>query len=500
MSGGFSWSAVPGAQLYRLYVGSRPGDRDLVDSGEIGETTFPVPELPEEETLYASLWSRAQGPLELFQEISFSLRRSRAVLSSPRHGQTAYDQSRRFQWAPVAGASQYSLEVGSKLGGADLLLTGPISETSWPSVELPHGQILYARLWTERDGTWQYRDAVFTSGPGPAFELLQPFGSGLREIRGGQPFEWRQFDLADAYRLEIGSRPDAKDLHDSGPIRSTRRFAGSLPRGRTLYGKLSRFQRGAWIPFEFSFQVQLRDDPVPGIDAAFAELARVREMADDLGLVLERSLLYRYSRGSTAGCVGYATTLMVLIEEVNAGLQTRRLDTCLNSNNYDCHTLVEIFDPVQQRWLLADPTFVLTVRLSDGRWATAKDISDATKSSSWSGLAFQYLGPRGDTLARGYYIDYPLLFLNLSPTYDPWERVFSPLPYYEQIAGWPEEAGLYVVQVPGVSTVELGRDGEVVRVSTGVDGLSPIFYWGSVSATPATPAGIRFYRPRRFLF
>lgn len=501
VSGGFSWAAIPEAHLYRLNVGTRPGGTDLVDSGEIGETTLRVQELPEEETLYAALWAKGVGSFELFQEIAFSLRRSAAILTLPRHGQTEYDVSGGFRWAPpVIGASRYSLEVGSKLGGADLLSTGPISETSSPAVALPSGQLLYARLWTEREGTWQYRDAVFTSGPGPAFELLQPFGTGLREIRGGQPFVWRQFDLADAYRLEIGSRPGSKDLHDSGPIQSTRRFTEALPRGRTLYGRLSRLQQGAWIPFDFSFQVQFRDDPVTGIDAAFAELARVREMADAPGLVLERSLLYRYSRGSSAGCVGYANTLMALIEDVNAGLQSRRLDTCLNSNNYDCHSLVEIFDPVQQRWLLADPTFGLTVRLSDGRWATANDISNATKNFSWNALTFQFLGPRGDTLARAYYIDYPLLFLNLSPTYDPWERVLSPLPYYEQIAGWPEEAGLYAVQAPGVSTVELKRDGAVFQVRTGVDGLSPIFFWGSVSATPATPAGIRFYRPRRFLF
>lgn len=503
LTGGFSWSGPPGTG-YRLYVGTAPGQTDLVDSGEIYETSFPAPDLPEEETLYASLWTKRAGVWSFFQEVWFSLRRSCAVLSSPKHGLTGYDESSGFEWAPVTGATRYSLQVGSGLGSANLLSTGPISATSWHPVALPEGQLLHARLWTERDGIWRYRDAVFTSGLGPAFELLKPAGSGLREMRAGQPFEWRPFDLADAYRVEIGSRPGSNDLHDSGPIRSTRRFAEALPRGRTLYGRVSRLQRGLWIKFDFSFQVQLRDDPVAGIDAVFAEAVRVREMADEAGLPSERSPLYRYSTGLNTGCVGYSKTLLALIDDLNAGLSARYVNTCLNPNQFDCHTLVEIYDPPQNRWLLADPTFGLTVRLSDGRWATANDIANATKSSSWSALRFEYLGPRGDSLVRAYYIDYPLLFLNLYPPYTNTPnfltRVFSPLPYYEALSGLPQEAGVYAVQAWGVREVELKIDGAVVRFRTGIDGLTPILYKGSYSATAATPAGIRFYRPRRFLF
>jgi hypothetical protein len=160
---------------------------------------------------------------------------------------------------------------------------------------------------------------------------------------------------------------------------------------------------------------------------------------------------------------------------------------------------VEIFDPAQNRWLLADPTFGLTVRLADSRWATAQDVSDATKNSSWNQLRFQYLGPRGDSLVRGYYIDYPLLFLNISPTYPYW-NAFSPLPYYEELAGLPQGAGLFAVQVYGVAELELLMSGSPGRLRTGIDGLSPIFAALSVSATPATPTWIRVYRPRRFLF
>src|SRR6185295_5859772 len=94
-------------------------------------------------------------------------------------------------------------------------------------------------------------------------------------------------------------------------------------------------------------------------------------------------------------------------------LSSRKLEIAFNANGFDTHTLVEMLDPSSNRWLMLDPTFDLTVKTVNGAWATAEDISAATQALQWSSVSYLFLGNRNDAYVRAYYLDYPLLYLNV---------------------------------------------------------------------------------------
>jgi len=54
----FQWSAVSGALAYYLYVGTAPGLHDLVNTGEMPQTSYQVAALPSGQTLYGRIWTK----------------------------------------------------------------------------------------------------------------------------------------------------------------------------------------------------------------------------------------------------------------------------------------------------------------------------------------------------------------------------------------------------------------------------------------------------------
>jgi len=56
-----TWTAVPGASAYYLYVGSSLGAKDLVNTGELHVTSYLAPRLPTGQVLYARLWTKVAG-------------------------------------------------------------------------------------------------------------------------------------------------------------------------------------------------------------------------------------------------------------------------------------------------------------------------------------------------------------------------------------------------------------------------------------------------------
>src|SRR5512135_1131297 len=57
----FQWTSVPNVQAYYLYVGTAIGAKDLVNTGEILQTSYLASSLPLGQTLYARLWTKVAG-------------------------------------------------------------------------------------------------------------------------------------------------------------------------------------------------------------------------------------------------------------------------------------------------------------------------------------------------------------------------------------------------------------------------------------------------------
>jgi hypothetical protein len=243
-----TWQPVQNAQAYYLYVGSAPGLKDFVDSGELQQTSYsPLSRLPRGQTVYARVWTKVGGVWR-FSDSSFGSFVS--VLTSPADGSTSADLSQAFQWTSVQGAQAYYLYVGTTVGAKDLVNTGEMQQTSYPARNLPNGRMLYARLWTKQAGSWLYTDSTF--GLLTAALTFPRNGDMMADY--SQPATWNAVTDAQAYSLSIGSAPGLKDFVDSGVLQQTSYSPLSrLPRGQAVYARVWTKVGGVWRFSDSSF-------------------------------------------------------------------------------------------------------------------------------------------------------------------------------------------------------------------------------------------------------
>jgi len=235
----------------------------------------------------------------------------------------------------------------------------------------------------------------------------------------------------------------------------------------------------------------------------------VRSMADDRHIPREGTFLYEQVKGlrENALCNDYADVLTNMIQGMKLG-DARVLDISFNPNRYDMHTLVEYFDERQQEWILIDPTFSMLVkRKADGMYATAANIQQATLNRDWSELEF--ILP--DDRKYDYYLDYPLLFLNLHRDSSKGkEEARSLLPYLEKVS-LPVEGipGWYILQYVGhkgkgteekiTASVEVNGALQAF-IFDGIEQTSKVFGAKLVSIPQREEGRIAAYKPKQFVF
>ena len=498
-----TWTTIAGAQAYELYIGSTQGANDIADSSEILSATYPMTRLPVGPTLYARLWTETAG-VWLYQDSTFTAAPTGPQFVFPADGEVAVDATQPFRWTPPPNASAQELRVGTSAGANDLFDSGAMVATSAVVNGLPITGALYARVLSNVNGVWHSTDIAFTlEASSPISSIVVP-SNGQPAFNTVQPFAWSAVPLARGYRLTIGSTPGGNDLHDSGVINVTQRFVPALPLG-LLYGRVLTNVQGQWQPSDFTFTVTANTaSAAVQIQRALGATDVVRQMALADNVPFSWTVL-AVAPGVTVTCVDYAEALLDVLADMNIQLPARRLDVALNPNGYDVHTLVEMFDPDSQSWMLLDPTFDLTVsRTGDGNWATAEDMSAATRAELWSNVSYVFLGGLGDFYARKYYLDYPLLFVDIyhagqSPIHGQGGPV---LPYMVSVPTMPVSSqGLYIAGCAADLVTDLLVNGVDTSIDcSGVDGLSYVFAAGSIAPTSQTTGSTTVYSPMRFVF
>jgi hypothetical protein len=500
----FRWAAVPGADRYRLRVGSAPGADDLLNVQGIPATStsyrFPG-ELPALKPLYARVSALRDGTWR-HAEVQFAADHVAAEWVYPLPGSAEVMPGRAFAWTPVAGSTGYRVEIGTAPGLSDVLdrtLQGP---TSLAVADLPRGRRLVARLSTHVQDGWYARDNVFAVALGyRGAEPLHPRPGGMASP--GRPFTWQPVPLATGYRLRIGATPGSSALFDSGVLGVSTTFVPELPTERTLFATLTTAFTDRTLERAFEFRAEPGTTDENGfVEAALAATVEVREMFGARGAWPNTLLdaVVKEQRVAGAGCVELARALLCALAQQRNGLQARLLNTCLLGNYYDCHTLVELHLPRSDRWMLLDPTFAVTARRDDGGWATAADISQAVRQEHWTGISFVPLSAESLGWLHGYYIDYPLLFVSPFGEDRPHADGGPPiLRYYERVPLPLHKPGAYAVRCSSTTTeTEVRLDGHAaVLTCQGRDALSEIRSASSIEAPDNT---VEVYRPRRFLF
>lgn len=255
----FEWTSVANAQAYYLYVGTAPRAKDLVDTGEIQQTTYLAFNLPTGRLLYARIWAKTAGVWGYVDTtfIATTAARQLAQFVYPSDGAVNADLTVPIQWTSVVNAQAYYLYVGTSPGASDVINTGETLQTSYRAPGLPVGQRLYARLWTKVWDTWRYVDISFTVDPAAAgfpgtASFLYP-ANGASNVDTTQSIRWTSVPDAQAYYLYVGRAPGLKDIIDSGEIQRTSYPAWGLPATGTLYARIYVKTRGVWRYTEIAF-------------------------------------------------------------------------------------------------------------------------------------------------------------------------------------------------------------------------------------------------------
>jgi hypothetical protein len=257
MSQPMQWSAVTGVQAYYLYVGTTVGAKDLVNTGEILQTSFQTSGLPSGQTLYARMWTKA-GDVWRYRDSTFTAAPSTpltATVTYPANGAANADMTQPIQWSTVSGAQSYYLYVGTTTGAKDVVNSGETTQTSYLAGNVPSGQTLYIRMWTRAGGVWRYVDSTFSAAPSaPVTATLTFPANGQVNARLTQPVQWTSVANVQTYYLYIGTTPGAKDLVDSKEtLQTSYAISQELPSGQTLYARLWTKYGGVWRYVDSTF-------------------------------------------------------------------------------------------------------------------------------------------------------------------------------------------------------------------------------------------------------
>jgi hypothetical protein len=507
----FSWTAVSGCSGYKLWVGTSSGASDVLQSDLLTQNSYQPSDLPVGRTLWAQVWTLCNDVWVSSPAVPFSVA---AAITAPAQRATNVDRTRPITWTPGATlngrAPVYRLQLGSTPGAADLLDSGSISSTSLtpPASAMPEGQAIYARVIIKLgDGSQRRIDNVFTTSDTTLAPADLDWGAaGSSDFDASKPFAWSGSDLAQAYQLRVldGSTVVA----DSGSIQVPRYFAQTLPLG-SYTARLGTQVDGNWTWTTADFTVTDNGpDPANEIAAAHWATDYVRHMADTSNWSYGWTPLYKVvtRTGLMALCNNYAATLVDVLKQMNiagqqsADHQPTSFDTAFIRNDYDVHTMVQFWNSADSDWIVLDPTFDLAMKRPDGHWATAADAQAATANKAWSTITYVPLGDFGTAIANSYYLDYPLLFLNIPPLPSLGSGA-DPSPYMTRLNTWPSgQFGHYILQSsdPSVTVV---IDGQTRTMPTNaVGGYGVTFDASTVALPPGSTQSVSLYSVNRAVF
>lgn len=243
------WAAVDNAEAYYLYMGTSPGGKDVVDSGEFAGTIRSVHSLPKNRPLFATLFAKVAGrwysSAAEFQAVE-SAENTTASIKFPANGASDILPGSQISWDPIEGAEAYYLSVGTAQDSSDVVNTGETLATSYTLGAVPFGKPLYTKISTKWNGKWRSSQMAFSAVQPLIATLSTPIHNSISssEITS---FEWSLVPSASAYYLYVGTSPGASDIVDSGELSRTTFAAANLPTNKPLYAKVWTKMFGVWV-------------------------------------------------------------------------------------------------------------------------------------------------------------------------------------------------------------------------------------------------------------
>jgi hypothetical protein len=525
----FSWVSVPSATDYVLWVGSTANGQDALYYNA-GTATGTSATLQPGTTYYTTLFTFV-GSSYTFTQSRFQTSAT-AVLSTPANGATNLDSGQpiAFSWIAIAGVTSYELMVGSSIGANDAYDSDAIT-TSSTSATLNPNTKYYARLFMTANGTETYTDTVFSTGY-PLAHLTYPL-DGATGVSQFLPFIWTQAQGATAYKLHVSPTGYGADDFFAGmtdiAAPNTSEYVWALQPSTTYYTQLCTQNPGPYggdcTNSTFTTSPAL---PIPSDRNAFYQTvqnltAQVRLMTTTIGssaVAIPGTYLYQmmvdHGEDPTQGtsCGWFAAALLDKFD-MNEILARQRNITL---NGTVTHVITEYWDPFNQKWQIADPTFGLVyfdpnTQLGQG----AEDINTLLLAGNYSSINALFVTSYGSQYMTAYIMDPITLYNEVDPfvMLDVQEELNylpnSPLPFLTPVdlSQSVGTAGEYVFQfvnptdtlVVQAATSNLSDSAQVVVIPENSQGWSGAEYlntgWSILSSIPD---GAQIFQFKRVMF
>jgi hypothetical protein len=468
----FRWDPVSNVQAYYLYVGTAPGLKDVVNSGETLQTSI-TRNLPSESTYYVTLFTKF-GNQWLSTASSFFIGTSAAEVVWPVDGASGVDPMRSITWTSVPNAQAYYLYVGTQPGLKDVYDSGETLLTSIAPPTIGENQTYFATLYTKKNDRWQSTALSFSTGFGFA-KFISPSAAATPDPE--SPFAWTEAPgPVDAYQLTIGSKQGAADVFNSGNT-AARSMRVPLAYGRAYFARLTtkKYGNARWV--ELPFQT-LKQEDVPNIEERKQSLydnvrnltRDVRLMADRNNYPIEATVLADWvtsANRTQATCADYSLLLRKNFEDHSVLARVRNIT--LNGNGYENHTLVEFYDPFLDHWTVTDPTFAYIYWDSDHTGKSVEELNAALLANMFGSVPLEFVTDYADQLATHYYMDPVTLFANYYEPESSTARTDNPPDDFLEEAALDRvgAAGIYTFKAENADQKVLLNDGSVL---TGMNG------------------------------
>jgi len=235
----FQWTAPAGATAYTLWLGSTGvGSNNLWGSGSTTSTFVTFGALPTNGVMiYARLYTTLNG-VSVHNDYTYTAA-SGAMLTSPAPGSTLPAPSATFQWSAPAGATSYTLWLGSTgVGSSNIWSSGSTTSAAATFGALPtNGETIYARLYTILNGASVHTDTTYKASAPAVLTSPTP---GNTFTGSSATFQWTAASGSSSYSIWLGTSLGSNNLGFTyGGTTSTSFSIYTLPsNGETIYVRL----------------------------------------------------------------------------------------------------------------------------------------------------------------------------------------------------------------------------------------------------------------------
>ncbi len=262
----FSWPPIAGAVAYRAQILAEAADEQLLLDSRFDQAAAQFADLPDGSYRLRVRGIDASGleGLDAVRPFVLKARPEAPLAGSPIADGTSVGASTRFEWAAVADAKRYRLQIARDPQFRDLVFDNPAITQTSQRVDLPPGRYFWrlTSITATRDG----RDDVGPVGAAQAFvqrDLPPPLALAEPQIsRNGVRLHWDQPVLGRSVRIQIAEDPEFRQMALDRTTSETAEFLAEL--GPGVYYVRARLISADGLAGEFG-PVRRIDVPLPPI-------------------------------------------------------------------------------------------------------------------------------------------------------------------------------------------------------------------------------------------